>query len=75
MRSASRATCCVAAPSCIASSIAGCSRDILMFAGGGLAILHAIERVGFDVFNRRPKLTKFDYLKLGWNALRGRLPN
>ena len=51
------------------------SRDILMFAGGGLAILHAIERVGYDVFNRRPKLTKFDYLKLGWNALRGRLPN
>ncbi len=51
------------------------SRDILMFAGGGLAILHAIERVGFDVFNRRPKLTKFDYLKLGWNALQGRLPN
>jgi squalene synthase HpnC len=51
------------------------SRDILMFAGGGLAILHAIERVGYDVFSRRPKLTKFDYLKLGWNALRGRLAN
>jgi len=50
------------------------SRDILMFAGGGLAILYAIERVGYDVFNRRPKLTKLDFLKLGWNALRGRLP-
>jgi squalene synthase HpnC len=51
------------------------SRDILMFAGGGLAILDAIERVGFDVFNRRPKLTKLDYFKLGFNALRRRLPN
>ena len=50
-------------------------RDILMFAGGGLAILHAIERVGYDVFGARPELTKLDYLKLGWNALRGRLEN
>lgn len=49
------------------------SRDILMFAGGGLAILRAIERVGYDVFNRRPKLTKLDYLRLGWNAFRGRM--
>ena len=48
-------------------------RDILMFAGGGLAILRAIEGAGFDVFHRRPKLSKGDYLKLGWNALRGRL--
>lgn len=50
------------------------SRDLLMFAGGGLAILRAIERVDYDVFNRRPELTKFDYLRLGWNALGGRLP-
>jgi len=48
-------------------------RDILMFAGGGLAILRAIEGVGFDVFQRRPKLSKGDYLKLAWNAVRGRL--
>jgi squalene synthase HpnC len=48
-------------------------RDIVMFAGGGLAILRAIERVGYDVFRARPELTKFDYLKLGWNALRGRV--
>jgi len=51
------------------------SRDILMFAGGGLAILRAIERVGYDVFNRRPKLSKLDYLRLGFGALSGRLPN
>lgn len=48
-------------------------RDILMFAGGGLAILRAIERVGCDVFRARPELTKLDYLKVGWSALRGRL--
>jgi squalene synthase HpnC len=48
-------------------------RDIAMFAGGGLAILRAIERVNYDVFRRRPKLGKLDYLKLGWNAIRGRL--
>ena len=47
--------------------------DIVMFAGGGLAILRAIERVGYDVFRARPELTKIDYLKLGWSALRGRL--
>ncbi len=48
-------------------------RDILMFAGGGLAILRLIEQAGCDVFRNRPKLSKLDYFKLGWNALRGRL--
>lgn len=48
-------------------------RDILMFAGGGLAILRAIERVDYDVFRRRPRLGRFDYVKLGWYALWGRL--
>jgi squalene synthase HpnC len=48
-------------------------RDVLMFAGGGLAILRAIERIGYDVFRQRPKLGKLDYLALGWEAIRGRL--
>ena len=48
-------------------------RDILMFAGGGLAILRAIEGAGYDVFRRRPELHKLDYLRLGWQALRGRI--
>jgi squalene synthase HpnC len=48
-------------------------RDILIFAGGGLAILRAIERAGYDVFRARPKLTRLDYVKLGWQALGGRL--
>ncbi|HEY6393930.1 MAG TPA: squalene/phytoene synthase family protein, partial [Candidatus Binataceae bacterium] len=47
------------------------SRDVLMFAGGGLALLRAIERAGCDVFDKRPKLSKLDYLKLGWKALSG----
>ncbi len=49
------------------------SRDIVMFAGGGLAILRAIERAGYDVFRTRPKLGKLDYLRLGWHAFIGRL--
>ncbi len=48
-------------------------RDILMFAGGGLAILRAIEGIGCDVFNHRPKLGKLGYLALGWDAIRGRI--
>ncbi len=47
------------------------SHDILMFAGGGLAILRAIEAADYDVFQRRPRLSKRDYLKLGWRAWRG----
>jgi squalene synthase HpnC len=48
-------------------------RDILLFAGGGLAILRAIEAVGYDVFRHRPELSKVDYLILGMRAWRGRL--
>ncbi|MBV8055580.1 MAG: squalene synthase HpnC [Deltaproteobacteria bacterium] len=47
--------------------------DILMFTGGGLAILRMIEHAGYDVFRMRPKLTRLDYVKLGWHALGGRL--
>ncbi|MGH7947614.1 MAG: squalene/phytoene synthase family protein, partial [Candidatus Binataceae bacterium] len=49
------------------------SRDILMFCGGGLAILRAIERVGCNVFRQRLKLSKLDYVRLGFNAIWGRL--
>ena len=44
-----------------------------MFAGGGLAILRAIEKIDYDVFNHRPKLGKLGYLGIGWDAIRGRL--
>jgi squalene synthase HpnC len=49
------------------------SRDVRMFAGGGLAILRAIEQVDYDVFSRRPTLRKSDYVRIGWRAFRGRL--
>jgi squalene synthase HpnC len=48
-------------------------RDVLMFAGGGLAILRAIDRVNYDVFRQRPSLGKFSYARLGWDALHGRV--
>jgi squalene synthase HpnC len=37
---------------------------------GGLRILEKIEAVNYDVFQRRPKLKKYDWLLLGWRALR-----
>jgi len=49
------------------------SRDIIMFAGGGLAILRAIERVDYDVFRRRPKLRKLDYARIGLGAIARRV--
>ncbi len=48
-------------------------RDVLLFAGGGLAIVRLIEAVGYDVFRRRPMLSKLDYVRLGWRALGGRI--
>jgi squalene synthase HpnC len=48
-------------------------RDVLMFAGGGLAILRAIARVNYDVFRQRPRLGKLGYARLGWDSLRGRV--
>ncbi|MBV8361004.1 MAG: squalene synthase HpnC [Deltaproteobacteria bacterium] len=48
-------------------------RDVLIFAGGGLTILRAIEHARYDVFRARPKLTRLDYVKLGWHALGGRI--
>lgn len=37
---------------------------------GGLRILECIERAGYDVFRRRPKLGRLDYLVMIWRALR-----
>ncbi len=37
---------------------------------GGLRILERIETAGYDVYRRRPKLGKRDYLVMGWRALR-----
>jgi squalene synthase HpnC len=39
---------------------------------GGLRILEKIEAVNYDVFHRRPRLKIYDWLLLGWRALRYR---
>jgi len=44
--------------------------ELRMVVQGGLRILEAIERVDYDVFARRPKLQRPDWLAIGWRALR-----
>jgi squalene synthase HpnC/squalene synthase HpnD len=46
--------------------------DIEMFSRGGLAILDAIERSGYDTLNHRPALTKWSQIRLLTRALAGR---
>ena len=36
---------------------------------GGLAILRAIERTGYDVFRHRPQLRRLDWAAVAWRAL------
>ena len=45
--------------------------DVRLFSLGGLAVLDAVERVGYDVLHRRPKLSKAQKAGL---MLRGLLP-
>jgi squalene synthase HpnC len=47
--------------------------NVELFIRGGLAILRAIEREGYDVLARRPVVTKFEKVKLLLRALTGRL--
>lgn len=44
--------------------------ELRMVVQGGLRILEAIERVDYDVFRRRPKLGRTDWLAVGWRAIR-----
>ncbi|RJG14909.1 squalene synthase HpnC [Massilia cavernae] len=44
--------------------------ELRLVVQGGLRILDKIEQVGYDVFSRRPKLNAFDWLVLGWRALK-----
>jgi squalene synthase HpnC len=44
--------------------------ELRMVVQGGLRILEAIEEVDYDVFLRRPKLQKRDWIKVFWRALR-----
>jgi squalene synthase HpnC len=43
--------------------------ELRLVVQGGLRILEKIERVGFDVFRRRPTLTKPDWPVMAWRAL------
>jgi squalene synthase HpnC len=43
--------------------------ELRLVVQGGLRILEAIERVGYDVFTRRPKLGPRDWAVIGWRAL------
>ena len=44
--------------------------ELRMVVQGGLRILEAIERVDYDVFRRRPKLGRPDWLVVGWRAFK-----
>jgi squalene synthase HpnC len=44
--------------------------ELRLVVQGGLRILDAIERVGFDVFRRRPTLKAVDWVAIVWRALR-----
>ncbi|TQK11459.1 squalene synthase HpnC [Herbaspirillum sp. SJZ107] len=44
--------------------------ELRMVVQGGLRILEAIERVDYDVFARRPKLGRLDWLAVGWRAIK-----
>ena len=44
--------------------------ELRMVVQGGLRILEAIERVDYDVFRRRPRIRRLDWLVVGWRALR-----
>jgi squalene synthase HpnC len=46
--------------------------ELRMVVQGGLRILEAIEEVDYDVFRRRPQLTRGDWIKVVWRGLRMR---
>ncbi len=45
--------------------------DLRLFSLGGLAVLDAIEAIGYDVLHERPKLSR---IRKAWLAVRGLLP-
>jgi phytoene/squalene synthetase len=44
--------------------------ELRLVVQGGLRILEAIERAGYDVFRQRPKLKRADWAVLLWRAVR-----
>lgn len=43
--------------------------ELRLVVQGGLRILERLDAVDYDVFNRRPKLGKWDWLRLIWRSL------
>ncbi len=57
----------------LASQVSGrLGWELRFIVHGGLRILEKIEAVNYDVFQRRPTLKKYDWLLLGWRAVRYR---
>ena len=50
------------------------ARQLSLFRRGGLRVLDAIERQGFDVFRRRPTVSRLAKARLALSALAGRRP-
>lgn len=46
--------------------------ELRLIVQGGLRILEGIEAAGYDVFTQRPTLSRSDWLRLAWRALRHR---
>ena len=44
--------------------------DVALFIQGGLAILRAIRRQDYDVWTRRPRVSKMEKLRLFFNCWR-----
>lgn len=44
--------------------------ELRLVVQGGLRILEKIESVGYDVFRKRPRLEKADWICIAWRALR-----
>jgi squalene synthase HpnC/squalene synthase HpnD len=58
----------------LAEKVSGMIRvDIEMFSRGGLAVLEAIERMGYNTLERRPAISKGKRMKLLGRALVGRV--
>jgi squalene synthase HpnC len=57
----------------LASQVSGrLGWELRFIVHGGLRILEKIEAVNYDVFQRRPTIKKYDWLLLGWRAVRYR---
>jgi phytoene synthase len=56
----------------LADRLTGAARfDVRLFSRGGMRVLDLIERAGYDVFRRRPKLTRIGKARVALEAVLG----